>query len=758
MHPPSHYRHTLSFLLVGTLLHGAAMADATRLPMVPVTASPLHESSTLNAAELSIDAIQSRRSATSDTASLLRGVPGLSIYTAGGVSGLPTIRGMADDRLRIKVDGMDLISACGNHMNPPLSYIDPTNVGSIQVMAGITPVSMGGDSIGGSIVVESSAPQFAEAGEGLLHTGELGVFYRSNGHAQGGNLAATLATETVSLSYSGSTARADNYHAAKYFKPAGPAAAGRGDLDADEVGSTHYQSTNQQLALALRHDQHLTELKVGMQDIPYQAWPNQRMDMTGNDSTHANLRYQGAFEWGSLDARAYQERTRHYMQFGDDKLYWYGANNGSIPDGEPCEPAPGMNGCAAGMPMDTKGDNSGVVLKADVVLNERDRLLVGTEGQRYRMDDWWDPSGKGMSPEVFWNINNGQRDRLGLFAEWEANWNTQWQSQLGLRHETVTMNADEVQGYNASFSPADSEAFNTAARKHTDHNLDLTALARFSPEAGRSIEVGFAQKTRSPNLYERYAWSTHGMAMRMINMVGDGNGYVGNIDLKPEVANTLSASFDWRDVAGQQWGLQISPYYTYVSDYIDAERCDTGGNACTAENLTRDDGFVYLRYLNESASIYGIDLSGHFPLATDHHYGDFTLHGSMSYTRGKNETTGDNLYNIMPLNATLALSQRKGRWSNTAELELVDGKKKVSETRNEMPTSGYGLLHLRSSYEWKQVRLDVGIENLLDRFYHHPQGGAYTGQGKTMSGTDVDWGVPVPGMGRSLYAGVNLKF
>ena len=28
------------------------------------------------------------------------------------------------------------------------------------------------------------------------------------------------------------------------------------------------------------------------------------------------------------------------------------------------------------------------------------------------------------------------------------------------------------------------------------------------------------------------------MAMNMINMVGDGNGYVGNVDLKPEVAHT----------------------------------------------------------------------------------------------------------------------------------------------------------------------------------------------------------------------------
>ena len=46
---------------------------------------------------------------------------------------------------------MDLISHCGNHMNPPLSYIDPSSVASVKVHAGITPVSIGGDSIAGTI-------------------------------------------------------------------------------------------------------------------------------------------------------------------------------------------------------------------------------------------------------------------------------------------------------------------------------------------------------------------------------------------------------------------------------------------------------------------------------------------------------------------------------------------------------------------------------------------------------------------------------
>jgi iron complex outermembrane receptor protein len=740
------------------------LVEDAPLPTISVTAPPLVDSQTLNASTIEEEELKSLAPATSDTASLLRNVPGLNLQGSGGVSSLPVIHGLADDRLRIKVDGMDLISACANHMNPALSYIDPTNVSSAVVLAGITPVSIGGDSIGGTILVDSAAPEFAKAGEGLLRKGEIGGFYRSNGDVRGGNIAATVAGEKLSLRYQASTAKADNYEAGDDFKPAGPAAAGRGFLDGDEVGSSKYKSTNQSLGLALRHENHLVELKYGEQDIPYQGWPNQRMDMTDNDSEQINLDYEGQYNWGDLEARVYNEHTRHKMQFADDKLFWYGSNTG-VPtaDGEPCTPTGGMTGCAAGMPMDTEGDNTGVTVKADIPLSARDLLRVGAEVQNYRLDDWWEPSGKAMWPNTFWNINDGERDRIALFGEWEAEWNPQWLTQFGVRGEQVDMDTGDVQAYSPMFRGADADDFNAADHEKTDHNIDLTALARFTPNDMSTIGFGYARKTRSPNLYERYAWSRHGMAMRMINWAGDGNGYVGNLDLEPEIAHTISATFDWHDAAQEKWGLQLTPYYTHTDDYIDATRCSgdtsgTPGAVCTTANLTATDAFVYLQFVNQSARIYGIDVSGHFPLAENTSYGSFTATGILNYVRGKNDDTDDNLYNIMPLNAKLAVVQRLNNWTNTVELELVDEKDEVSWERNELETSGYGLVHLRSSYEWKQVRIDVGVENLLDKFYNDPLGGAYLGQGKTMSGTGVPWGVSVPGAGRSVYAGVNYRF
>lgn len=116
----------------------------------------------------------------------------------------------------------------------------------------------------------------------------------------------------------------------------------------------------------------------------------------------------------------------------------------------------------------------------------------------------------------------------------------------------------------------------------------------------------------------------------------------------------------------------------------------------------------------------------------------------------------------MPLNARLSVTQRQGPWTNLAEVHLVDAKTDVSDIRNEVETPGYALLNLRSSYAWKTVRLDVGIENVFDKLYYYPLGGAYVGQGTTMppmtTAGSPPWGVPVPGMGRSIYTALNVKF
>ncbi|HET8723310.1 MAG TPA: TonB-dependent receptor [Anaeromyxobacteraceae bacterium] len=691
--------------------------------------------STLGASEAGKADLEARQATTGDAAELLRGVPGVTLGGAGGISSLPSIHGLSDDRLRVQVDGIDLVPACPNHMNSTLSYADPTRVESVTVHAGITPVSVGGDSIGGSVQVKSAPPRFATPEQGVLLGGHLGSFFRSNGNALGYTLGVTGAGEWASLAFRQSDSRSENFRAGGAFKPAAPGTEGGAPIPGDVVGSSAYSGTiRRSLSLGLRAPGHLLQLEAGQQKVAFEGFPNQRMDMTWNDNWVFTVRYTGSFDWGDLETRLSWQETRHEMDMGPDR-YTYGT----------------------GMPMDTEARTLGAAVQANVILNERHLLRVGAEAQSQQLFDFWPPVGGNMGPNTFWNVDAGLRTRVDGFAEWEATWSAAWLTQVGVRGDTVTTDAGPVQGYDDSL-PAwglDAARFNATPRRRTDWNWDLSALAKFTPGPTLTVSGGYARKTRTPNLYQRYPWSTNAMAALMNNLVGDGNGYVGLVDLAPEVAHTGSVTADWHDPARERWGLRATAYYTHVTDYIDARRCDFG--QCSAENVTVTDAFVILQYANQSARLYGLDVSGQLVVGDPSTWGTLTGSVTAGLLRGDNLTTGDGLFGIMPANATAALAYQLGTWTTTAEVQGVAAKTHLSRVRNEIPTGAYALVNLRTSWEWRFLRLDGAIENLLGGLHANPQGGAYVGQGPSMSTTGIPWGVAVPLPGRSFNLAIAFR-
>jgi len=665
--------------------------------------------------------LRQRQAGTADSARLLDGIPGISFYSGGGVSGLPVIDGLADDRLRVLVDGMDITSACPNHMNPALSYIAPSAVASVSVFAGITPVSLGGDSIGGTIAMRSADPVFAAPGEGLKASAEVSGFYRSNGNAHGESLRASMANENFSIAYSGSTLESGNYK----------------DGNGNEVRSTAYKTENHRLTLGSSFGANLLSLDLAWQNIPYQGYANQYMDMTSNKSFAFNLRYKGGFDWGNLEANAYRQRVRHKMDMLEDK-----ANLGVLTNGTPYA-----------MPMDTRAVDSGYSVRADIDLGTQDLLRIGHEYRHYRLDDWWPPlvGSMMMEPDTFWNINDGKRDRLALFSEWERKWSPAWTSQLGVRYERVTMDTGNVQGYydtGTTYQP-DADAFNAAKHKKTDNNLDWTAVARYEASANASYDFGLARKTRSPNLYERFAWSNEaGMAGTMVSWFGDLNAYVGNINLKPEVAHTLRATADWHDAEKNDWYVRATPFFTRVNNYINVE-------PNSATTIPAPTGRVALRFVNHDAELYGLNLAGKKFLgrAAGEWDGRFTL----SYVRGKDLSGDTDLYNIMPLNAKLALDHRLGNWASTLELVTVGTKNHVDSVRAEQKTAGYSLVNLRTSYSLGRVRIDAGIDNAFNRRYELPLGGLDFYKYNYLAAA-TGYLAPVAGMGRSASVGLTIAF
>jgi iron complex outermembrane receptor protein len=663
-----------------------------------------------------------------NSAALLSDVPGVSLYTGGGLSSLPVIHGMADDRVKIDIDGMTITSACPNHMNPALSYIDSSKIETMDVIAGITPVSQGGDSIGGTIVVESRKPIFALKEGDVIIGGELNTFYRSNNYARGGAVHAQAANDKVNVSYSGFMEKANDYK----------------DGNGKTVKDTLYKNNNQTATIAYKMENGVIALEGGISKVNYEGFPNQYMDMLDNKGTFGNLSYDGTIGNVTLDANIFEQHTTHYM----NKIQSERSGN---------------------MPMNTDAREIGYNISASTPVSDVHVIKVGTDFDKYRLDDWWPAAGgmmAGMNPYTFENINDGKRDRIGLFAESDYQWSDKFSTLIGIRGDFVRMDTGDVSGYNngkgmyagpmKANDPIDAAGFNALDHSKNDNNIDFTLAGAYEYSDTTDLELGFARKTRSPNIYERYAWAggygsnptTSGpiaMDMAMINWFGDGNGYVGNLDLEPEVAYTLSATATLHDSAKKEFEIKFTPYYTKVNDYIDVDTIGTATKGGYA-------GIQLLQFANHDAHLFGADLSGYTALWNNTDLGTGTVKSSLGVTRGFRDD-GGSLYHMMPFYARMSLDHTMGKWANGIDVQTVAEKSSVDSTRVEPTTPGYALVDVRASYAFTDnIRLDAAATNLFDKDYALPLGGVDVVNYPKTSYT------PLQGMGRSYNIALNLKF
>ena len=695
----------------------AALAQEATTALPPVTVDRIAAPATIatapaTATRLTRDDLRRLQAGSSDTAALIATLPGVAVNTGGGFAGMPVVRGLSEQRLNVTVDGFLVDVACPNDMNSPLSYTDPQNVSSIHVITGVSPVSMGGDSIGAVIAVNGPAPRFAK-GQSLLIAGEASAAWRSNDDGVSTALSLTMAGTNLSATYTGSFTTAGRYY-------------GGGNLGV--VRASEYRKTDHALALAWQGAFGLIELKGGYHTSPYEGFVNQAMDMTDNQSWFVQSRWRNSFDWGNVDFRADYREVYHQMNFLADK----GALTG------------------ASMPMFTHTQGGGYNLKLDVPLGKGHTLHTGSDAHFERMNDWWTPVAGSMmmGPNSYININHGQRDRIAAFAEVESRWSEAFATLAGVRFDRVSMDTGAVAPYawSGMMQAADiaaATAFNAANRQRSDDNWSASLLASYAPRAGVLIEAGYAHKTRSPNLYERYTWGRGMMASRMIGWYGDGNGYVGNLNLRPEQADTLSLSVQAGD-AKSGWLVKAEPYYTRVHDYIDAVKIGTLSAF-----------FNQLQFTNVDAEFYGVDVQLAAPALDWGKAGTTRLTQTLSWLHGENTSRATPLYHQMPLQVKFALSHRIGGFEARANVDWTSDKTRVDPDRKEPTSRAYALVSLHAAYGWKGYRLSIDAENLLDKAYYLPLGGQSLGDFKASGNTVLH---AVAGRGRSINLGFSALF
>lgn len=646
---------------------------------------------------------------------------GVQFSSAGGISALPILNGMMGDRIQLLTDGAPTTAACGNQMNPPLSYVAANEVHALTVLPGVSPVSRGGDNIAGVVEVSTLVPEFSDTSAFTWQTGRLGYFYQTNDHAKHIDAEALVASEQWYVRYVGSQVEAKSYE----------------DGNGEKVLDTLYKAQNHTLSAGYRDEKQQLQLSVHHQSIPYQGFPNQYMDMTDNSSTIIKALYERQFSAFNLNAMVSTRNVDHQMGFFSDEK-------------------------TGTMPMLTESRDDAVTLHWDFPIDNGSIVRIGQEWFHNTLDDWW-PAVEGssmMGPNDYININNGERSRLGAFVEWQSAQTGTWQYLAGARLEQVTTNTGEVQAYvDSSSSMSDmsdmssmsnnlaaAEAFNSAHRKQQDTLVDITLTATRTLPNDSQLQFGLAQKNRAPNLYERYTWGTSTMAMSMIGWFGDGNGYVGDINLKPETAHTVTAAYQ---IDKSLWRAEINAWYTDVDDYIDAEVIGQFNNS----GLTSGERNK-LQFTNLDAKLMGASLSAAREMF-ENEFGRITLLNRLDWQKGERKEDGSNLYQILPLQNRLTVQFDKDGLSASLSWLWADSKTDVDSRRKENATSAYSVINLNTTYSIASFTFRFDIQNLLDEYYEQPLGGVNIAEFKADNSNGFN---QIAGRGRSFDMGVTWQF
>jgi iron complex outermembrane recepter protein len=676
-------RRPLSLMLAVALLPAAAWAqEVTSTMTVVVNPEPRVIEAT--------DAMAGSVGLPGDAAELLTRVPGAAVVRNGAQTGIVQIRGLFNERVRVRVDGMNITPACPNHMDPPLHYAGLEGLDVLDVIVGATPVSLGGDSIVGSVEARTRPLDFT-AGPDWQPSARVEAGYASGNNAQQFALEAGAANDVLSLRYLGGYQDAGNY-----------------DSPEGEVATTGYTSRRNTLGAAYKHGSGVWELEAGTHRADDVGTPTLPMDMVRDDADRVRLGFRGDTPLGALEAQVYRHEIDHLM------------DNYSL--------RPLMAGRPR-MEAPSTSDDTGLTL---ALANPAGKGTLKWGAEFFLNDlDVYQRNLSMMGTPTQDTFNDAQRDRYALYGEWDGEIAPRWRMNAGVRGEVVSMNTGDIENIILPMDPNLAETllnardyFNAQDRSIDDTNVDATVALRYALQSNLSLEGALTRRTRSPSILERYLWTPLSASAGQ----ADGRTYVGNLDLDPEVAHGVDLGIRLR-----QSGLraQARVFWQDVSDFIQ-------GQATTTPDAN---GLPILKYSNVDARLWGAEAS------LNQRYGDLDVGTWISFTRGENTDNGDNLYRIAPLRGGLSADYRQAVWNVGGEWLLSARKDRVAEYNGEKETPGYGVVNLYAGYTpLKNLNLTAGVDNLFDKLYYDPLAGL-----NYVIGSSVPVGGIMPAMGRSLY-------
>lgn len=631
-----------------------------------------------------------------DAAKLMNQVPGGAANNNGPLTGQIQYRGMFGPRMNVRVDGMLIHGGGPNWMAPPLHHIPAGLMEELVVEQGIASIATGGG-IGGAATAHWKRPDF-NTGNGWKFSGDTEAALSSvdDGLSLSGIFG--ISSESQRFYATGSTDEGEDYESAK------------GSVDATQYGRDVFG-----LGYGFRSGVHEFELHAHRLETEDTGTPSLPMDIDWFDTDVWSASYKTEIAKLGFSIHIYGSDIDH------------GMSNSLL------RPTPNFSDLALppfvgddNRRVLTKSEESGFMLSLDWAVGSG-TMIAGIEGKDAEHDATvFDPD---FAPFFVNNFEDSHVESLAVFGQWSSLIGDRTYLEAGFRSENVDMGSGTVNAFPAQLvdmNPAMwpmgtppratfmlREAFNTSDRSQSDNNLDWVLKGRYQATDKLVVELGFAQKMRSPLYQERYLW----IPLEANAGIGDGNNYVGDPALEPEKSRQIELGFDW--VSGD---FYFSPrlFHRKVDDYIQGIAATNIAVIGVSTNANGDP--TPLVFANTEAEFSGIDISFGTRINSS-----WRIEGIASLIDGDREDISDNIYRVAPASARLALFYEANRFNAKLEQVFVAKQDDLSTTNTFDPLNGNNSFIETDSYALTNVYLtwlmndtltvSAGAENLFDEDY-----------------------------------------
>ena len=611
------------------------------------------------------------------TPEALMGLTGVFVQKTNHGGGSPFIRGLTGNQTLLLMDGLRLNNSIYRFgPNQYFNTIDVFSVQQIEVVRGAGSVLYGSDAMGGAIQVFTSTPQFSA--EGWQFGGRLLGRYLDRDMEKTVHAELNAANENIAFRAGVSVRNFGDLYAGKGKGQEGPSNYRERAADAKAIFKL---SRHAQFTMAYNG---LFQSDVNRYDQYVTGFALSKFEPQTRQMAYARLAWEGQSPW-------LQKITlTGSWQFAEEGRIFQRVNNVTRSKEKDEIRTLGYVLEWHAQPFSFWKITSGLEAYFDKVTSGGTNLNTETGVETVR---------RGLYPAGT-NASN-----LAAFTAHNLNWK-QWSLNLGLRYNKVRLEIQDAKFGNTEITP---------------DALVAHAMLRYQLGTQHAISAGTYSGFRAPNINDMTSFGRFDFGIE-----------VPSYNLSPERSTTYELTYKYSSAKLQ---ANISGFYTALSDLVTRVRS-------TFEGQPKYEGSdVYKKENAATSFIRGTELDFAWSISQK-----FNLQGSLTYAFGQNTTAHEPMRRIPPLNGRIGLQyQPVKNWFNRIDFLYASKQDRLASGDKSDPripkggTPGWEVLNLRSAYQFKQVELQAGLNNLFNEAYR-------------THGSGID------GVGRSVWIGLDWKF